>query len=172
MLRSLDRLATGLLAVLGLVLIAMVALSVWNVISRYVFNDALLWADEVATFAMIVLAYLGAVICAWRGTEIRMDILLTLLPDGAQRVLRIGQQVVIVVLTAWIAWLSWGYVARILSVGMQSTGAKVPLWIINGTLTLGFALFALIALARLVRLVTHGTESLSPSPAAAEVPHE
>lgn len=171
MLRFLDRLAGGILTALGLLLIAMVGLSVWNVVGRYVFGNALLWADEIATFAMVVLAYLGAVACAWRGAEIRMDLLTAALPDGLQRLVRIVQQILIAGLSLWVAWLCWGYVARMLAVGMRATGSGVPLWIVNAVLPLGFLCFALIAIVRLVRLLTHGTERLSAAPAA-EVPRE
>ena len=105
MIRGIDRAAGGLMKVLGILLIAMVALSVWNVVARYVFGSALLWADEVATFAMVVLAYLGAVACAWRGTEIRMDLLTSMLPEGAQRAILMLQQAVVAALLFWVAWL-------------------------------------------------------------------
>ena len=39
-------------------------MSVWNVFSRYVLASAILWADEVLVFAMIMLAWLGAIACA------------------------------------------------------------------------------------------------------------
>ena len=172
MLRILDRMAGGLLALLGLLLIAMVGLSVWNVVARYVFGSALLWADEVATFAMVVLAYLGAVACAWRGAEIRMDLLTGMLPAGIQRAILVLQQVVIAGMCFWVTWLCWGYVARMLAVGMRATGSGVPLWIINAVLPLSFVCFALIALLRLARLLAQGSASLSVAPAGAEVPPE
>ncbi|EEB82398.1 TRAP transporter small permease [Roseobacter sp. GAI101] len=169
MLRTLDRFVGAIFGLLGLVLIAMVGLSVWNAFSRYVLGNALLWADEVATFGMIYIAYLGAVACVWRGADIRMDILLNMLPAPLQRILKIIQQIVICGLCIWVGWLSWVYVSRIAQVGMKSTGAKIPLWAIHGTLTLGFALFAAIALLRLIHLILRGNESLSPSALAAEV---
>lgn len=167
-----NRLIGGLLAIAGITLISMVGLSVWNVISRYVFDDALLWADEIATFAMIALAFLGAIACAWQGRDIRMDIILNMVPARAQHGLRIIQQITIIGITGWVAWLSWGYVARILAVGMLSTGARVPMWMVHGTLTLGYAMFSLIAFARLVRLITDGSEDLAISSRTEEVPEK
>lgn len=165
----LERISNGLLTMLGLLLIAMVGLSVWNVISRYLFDNALLWADEVATFSVIALAYLGAVVCAWRGTDLRMDIVVNLLPRRLQFVLCIVQQLVITGLTGWVAWLSYGYVARVFRVGMRSTGADLPLWIIHAIVPFSLLLIALIAALRLLSLLSQGADALVTVAAAAEV---
>ena len=102
--RFLDRAASVLLFLLGLLLIAMVCLSVYNVISRYVFNSALLWADEITVFAMMVLAWLGAVACGWRNADIRMDILSNRMPRRLQHLNHILQQAIIAALCLWVAW--------------------------------------------------------------------
>ena len=149
--RLIDRLANGFLVLLGLALLAMVALSVWNVFSRYLFSRSLLWADEIAVFAMIMLGWLGAIVCAWRGMEIRMSILTDFLPQGARRGLNLVQLVVAAGLCGWTAWLSWGYVKRLLRFGMTSDGAGIPVWIVHISVTLSLAFMALIALYRLTR---------------------
>ena len=172
MLRIFDRIAGAIFGCLGIVLIAMIGLSGWNAFSRDILGNALLWADEVATFGMIYIAYLGAVACAWRGADIRMDILTGMLPDTLQHGLRVLQQIVICGLCGWVGWLSWGYVARVARVGMESTGARIPLWLIHGVLTFGFALFALIAALRLLQLIMMGKDSLYPSPTTAKVHRE
>lgn len=158
-----DRAMNGFLTVLGLALIAMVALSVWNVISRYVFNAAILWADEVAVFAMIVLAWLGAIICAWRDFVIRMDILVSALPRAVRRAIALLQLILVAGICLWTAWLSWGYVARLLRFGMTSDAAGIPLWLVHGSITLSLIVMALIALLRLARLIIHGRDNLWPA---------
>lgn len=150
----------GFLTVLGLGLIAMVALSVWNVISRYIFNAAILWADEVTVFAMIVLAWLGAIVCAWCDFVIRMDILVNTLPRAMRRAMALFQLALVAGICLWTAWLSWGYVARLVRFGMTSDAAGIPLWIVHGSITLSLVAMALIALLRLVRLLIHGHDNL------------
>lgn len=151
MVRLIDRCVSILLVALGLLLIAMVLLSVWNAVSRYVLGSALLWGDEVATFGLIVLTYLGAVASAWRGDEIRMDVLLNPLPARVRAAVMLVQNLVVCLLCGWVAWLSWAYVERVFRIGMTSTGSGLPLWAIHGVLTLSFALFALIALGKVLR---------------------
>lgn len=150
----------GFLTVLGLALIAMVALSVWNVISRYIFSAAILWADEVAVFAMIGLVWLGAIVCAWRDFVIRMDILVSTLPRAIRRAMVLLQLILVAGICLWTSWLSWGYVARLVRFGMTSDAAGIPLWIVHASITLSLIAMALIALFRLARLIIHGCDHL------------
>ncbi|MEY8097189.1 TRAP transporter small permease [Falsihalocynthiibacter sp. S25ZX9] len=149
----LDKVANGLLQLLGIMLIAMVCLSVYNVISRYVFNSALLWADEIAVFAMIALGWLGAVVCGWRNSEIRMDILSNLMPQSAQRILQIFQQAVIAVLCGWVALQSVPYITRTHAIGMRSDASGFPVWLIHIVIPVSLVLIALIAALRCLRLI-------------------
>jgi TRAP-type C4-dicarboxylate transport system permease small subunit len=161
MIRLVNRGVTVILSGLGIVLLAMVALSLWNVFARHVLGSALLWADEVATFAMVALAWIGAGACAWRGKDIRMDVGLLMLPDGIQRIVRICHQIVIAGLCGWVAWLSYAYVARLAAVGMKSNGARLPLWTVHGCITIGAAFLVMVALIRLWRLLQTGSEDLT-----------
>lgn len=158
----------GLAVVLGLVLLAMVGLSVWNVIARYLFNSALLWADEVAIFAMIVLTWLGAVVAAWRASEISMSLLVGMLPATWQKPIRIVQQLIIAGICGWVTWLSWGYVTRLFRFGMTSDAARLPVWIFHGTITLSLACIALIAVWRMIDLLLSDRSQADPDLLAKE----
>nr|WP_323782985.1 TRAP transporter small permease [Amylibacter sp.] len=158
-----DKFASALQALLGVMLIAMVCLSVYNVISRYVFNSALLWADEIAVFAMIALAWLGAVVCGWRSAEIRMEILTSLLPSGAQRWVTILQQLVIAVLCAWVAWQALPYITRAYAIGMRSDASGFPVWLIHAVIPFSLVLVALIAALRCIRVLAGFDPSFAPN---------
>lgn len=161
MLCVINKIINGLLSLLGILLIIVIGLSVWNVIGRYVFSEAVLWADEVSTFSVIIFAYLGLIVSAWRGVDIRMDILLSILPKQAVWIIQLLQQAVIIALCGWVSYLSLGYVQRVYRVGMTSTAADLPLWIIHGMIPLGFLLVSLIAVVRISRLLCGKTDSLT-----------
>lgn len=143
-----DRIASFLLAALGVILLAMVSISIWNVVSRHVFGEALLWADEINTYLLIILTYLGALVCAWRDIDLRMDVLVSSLPDRIQNIVRIVQQLVTFGLTGWVGWISCGYVVRLYEMGFKSTAAEVPLWLVNAILPASLLLISLVALTR------------------------
>ena len=105
---------------LGIGLIAAVLLGVTNVLARYVFSAALLWADEAAVFFMVVMAYLGALVCTWQRTEIRMTIVTDTLPRRWQGPVAVVQNVLLAGVIGWAAVLSYGYVSRLFNFGMTS----------------------------------------------------
>ena len=160
MLKTIDRAISVLLVLLGILLLVLMCLGVWNIISRYVFNKAILWADEISVFGIIVMTWLGAVICAWRGAEIRMGILIDMLPAPMRRWLDIVQEAVICGLTLWLAWLSSGYVARLFAIGMKSDAARIPVWSVHVSVTIGLAAIGLIALLRMARLLAGRSDAL------------
>ncbi|WP_417678845.1 TRAP transporter small permease [Roseibium sp.] len=153
MFRLADRIMTGILTVLGMTLIAMVLLSVVNVISRYIFGRALLWADEIAVLAMIVTAWLGLIICAWRNMEIRMEVVVSALPLPLQNAIRLIQQATIAAFCFWATWLSFGYVARVFRFGMTSDSAGIPIWYFHSAVTVSLTVVGLIAFSRMLQTV-------------------
>ncbi|MCB1395064.1 MAG: TRAP transporter small permease [Rhodobacter sp.] len=145
------KLAHGFTLLLALVLLAMVGLSAGNVVARYLFNAAILWADEIAVFGMILLTWLGAIVVAWRGSDIRMDLLVAALPRGAQRPVAVLQDLVVAGSCGWVAWLSYGYVTRVHRIGMTSDSARLPVWPVHAVIPVALAAIALIALVRALR---------------------
>lgn len=144
------RLVSWLQTLLGLGLIAMVGLSVYNVFSRYVLNDALLWADEVATFAMIVIAWLGSVVVSWKQMEIRMDILADAAPSRIKGALALIRLSVTSGVCLWCAWLSYGYVSKVHQFNMTSDATRLPIWYFHAAITIGLFAIGVLALVRLV----------------------
>ena len=147
--KVINALIKGLHVLLGLLLIVMVGVSVWNATSRYLFDQALLWADEAATFGLIFIAYLGAVISAWQQNPIRMDILVSLFPAKLQRIMAMIQAVAVSGLCGWVAYYSYEYTARTFKFGFKSTSTELPMWIIHSSLTIGFIGVVLMTLLRL-----------------------
>ena len=49
--------------------------------TRYVLNDSLGWTEEIARMLLIVLTYVGAIVCARNRSHIRVDLVLEYFPD-------------------------------------------------------------------------------------------
>ena len=143
--------ADGLLTALAVLLLAMVALSLTSVVMRYAFASAILWADEVASFGLIVLTWAGAIHCAARRSEIRMSILADALPAGTRRWLYPAGDLAVALLCGWLAWLSWDYVERVMAIGMRSDAARLPLWPVHLAVTTGLGAIAALSLGHAAR---------------------
>jgi len=144
-----DKAARLLELALALALIAAVALNFVNVIGRYGFGRSLLAADEVQTYIMVYVAFLGAAIATWRGLHLRMDVLAQRLPPALRKILARSEAMLVVILGGLVTWVAWRYVGQIHALGARSQTAQIPMWIPHSGLALGFGLMVLVALLRL-----------------------
>lgn len=112
----------------GLLLLAATALVFANVFLRYFFNYALSWGDEVITYSLLWLVFLGSALAARLGAHISMEVLLVLLPSRAQRYNAVAVNVVCAGLSAVVGVLGWRLAVAVGT--MQQTGAAsgVPMF--------------------------------------------
>lgn len=134
--------------VLAYALLVAVALNFANVVGRYGFGRSLLGADEVQTYAMVAIAFLGAVVVAWRGEHLRMDIVARMLPDRGRNALAVAELALTVALAGFALVQSSRYVAEMARLGVKSPLAQIPMWLPHAVVALGFGLIALVALYR------------------------
>jgi TRAP-type C4-dicarboxylate transport system permease small subunit len=158
-----ERLARVIELVLAFAFMIAVLLNFTNVVGRYVFGVALLGSDEVQVFIMVAMTFLGAAVVTRRNAHLRMDVLLRFMPEQMRYLLRIAEQVLLVVLAGFVLSQSYVYAGRMLSIGRTSDMAGVPMWIPHGAVALGFALILLIACWRFATVLTpRTTEQAAP----------
>ena len=148
--KVLDRMARVIELALALAFIMAVLLNFGNVVGRYLFGLSLLASDEVQVFVMVAMTFLGAVVVTRRNLHLRMDVLVQFMPPAVRLTLRIAEQVLLLVLAAFVVSQSYFYAAQMLRIGRRSDMAGVPMWIPHGFLVLGFSLIFVMALRRLV----------------------
>src|SRR5271170_4920124 len=85
---TLRRGAEALMALLrvaaGAMLVASVGINFVNIIGRYFFSVSLSWAEEAMLFLMIGCVFLAAGPVGWMGRHIRMDVVVSMLPERAR----------------------------------------------------------------------------------------
>src|SRR5215468_11576901 len=71
----------------GVLLVVSVFLNFANVVGRYFFNASIFWAEEVMLFLMVGCVFFGNGVVAWSGRQLRMDVIVGMMPVKAQKVL-------------------------------------------------------------------------------------
>ena len=65
--------------------IASVAINFANIIGRYFFSVSIPWAEEIMLFLMVGCVFTGCCAVAWEGRQIRMDVVVGMMPaEGAR----------------------------------------------------------------------------------------
>ena len=157
--KAFDRVARIIELALACAFILAVLLNFANVFGRYLLGISLLGSDEVQIFIMVGMTFLGAAVVTRRNLHLRMDVLVRFLPAPICMLLRILEQLLLVVLAGFVLTQSYLYAQRMSWIGRTSDMAGIPMWIPHGMVALGFGLILIVAIWRLLGMALKVPES-------------
>jgi TRAP-type C4-dicarboxylate transport system permease small subunit len=143
---------TGCLA--ALVLLAIVALTMAEVVSRYVLRNPLILSDELGGYALVAISCLGLAYCAMERSHIRITFVVERLSPRTAGWTRLATLALGLVFLAVAAWVSWDFLGDSFTRDMRSNSMlRTPLKWPQMALPVGFTLFALVMLAQLIQAI-------------------
>jgi TRAP-type transport system small permease protein len=151
--QAIDKFFRGLELLLSIAFVGIVVLNFANVLGRYGFSRALIWADEIQVFAMIALTFLGAAIVTWRRQHLRMDVVSAAFPRPVRVVLKLVESLLLLAVCTFAAWHALDYTKQMFLLGRASDTAGVPMWIVHSSVALGWILIVATSLLHLRRTV-------------------
>ncbi len=120
-------------AIIFFMMAVMATLVFINVVTRYVFNFSIIWAEEVSQYLMIWIAYLGAGLALREGRHVAVEMLQDRLPRGLGRTLRmaVGGLVfvflgVVTVLGFQFAVFVWNQETPVLNISLGIPSLAIP----------------------------------------------
>ena len=131
---------------LALAFVFTVGLNFVNVIGRYGMGLSILGVDEVQTYIMVCMTFLGAAVITWRRQHLRMDVLVQFFPGWFQSLLKAVEILLFLLLSGFVLVQSSRYADQMFLLDRKSDNAGIPMWIPHGVVALGFGLMALIVL--------------------------
>lgn len=126
-----------------------------SVVSRYVLNDALSWAEEISRYMFVWSAFLSASLCLKKRSSIKIDMLILALGKHIQRALLILGDIIMI---AFFAYMLKGAITVTMSIfetNQTSPALLLPMYLVYGSTVVGFALSLIRLLQRLYFLATH-----------------
>jgi len=137
--------------VLGLIMCLLIIMGFTQVICRFVLHIPLAWAEELLTFCMVWVAYLGAS----AATNERKHIIVSMFVDLLPKPLRIGftifSQILWLGCAIVMAYLGWNTTMNYIKRGAVTLGGKYPYWVASIVIPLGMILMAI----RVIILIVH-----------------
>lgn len=104
-------LVTANRAIVFIMMAVMATLVFTNVITRYIFNFSIIWAEEVSQYLMVWIAYLGAGLALRQGRHVAIEMFQDRLRAPLARALRAAIAGMILVFLAVLAVLGFQFVA-------------------------------------------------------------
>jgi len=131
-----------------------------QVVFRYVFNDPLVWSDELARYLFVWTAFLGWIVAARRRSHLAIGMLVTKLPPRAATACRVFASMVAVAFAGVLAWYGWRIMVRNLDV--DTTALPLAMGVVYAIVPLAAIAVALYALAD-VRAALRGGAGAAPA---------
>lgn len=137
-------------------LIASVSVNFANIIGRYFFSVSIPWAEEIMLFLMVGCVFTGCCAVAWEGRQIRMDVVLMLLPPKPREFLHVLSDLVMMAAAAAVTVFAWPVITQLAAFDERSQAANFPLVIPQAMIPVGYSLMALLVAFRLFMRIQGG----------------
>jgi TRAP-type C4-dicarboxylate transport system permease small subunit len=148
--KAIRALASVILALSAISLLIAVVLNLANVVGRYVFHAPIDSAEELMAFLLVATVFLGNSVVGWRGRQIRMDVILHMLPAGWRRGFDLLADIGMIVVSVALIVAGWPAIQMLVEFDDRSQTADIPLVIPQALVPIGLALIAFLVAARLL----------------------
>ncbi|MFD1037330.1 TRAP transporter small permease [Virgibacillus byunsanensis] len=137
------------------ILLAILALSVfYEVVSRYVFNNPTIWANEISIYLMQFIVFFTMGILLIEGKHIRVTFLIERLTGNARKAFEIIIVLLIFIFALVLIIYGYQFTGNAISHGMSSpTLLEIPLWIPYSFIPIGGFLLALATTCSIIKIL-------------------
>ncbi|KQT54558.1 ABC transporter permease [Aureimonas sp. Leaf454] len=122
--------------------------------TRYVLNNSLAWTEEIAINGLVVVVFLGSVMCVRQSRHIHVDVLYHYIPPRAGRVLALFVDIVRIGFFLYAAYLFWRYAGIVRRERMVTV--DLPRNVVFYAIFAAFALMALRSIQVFVQNLKRG----------------
>ena len=137
-------------AAAGIFLISTVAINFANIIGRYFFSVSIPWAEEIMLFLMVGCVFTGCCAVAWEGRQIRMDVIIAMMPAKVHDLFHLLSDLVLIAAAAAVTAFAWPVITQLAAFDERSQAANFPLVIPQAMVPIGYTLMALLVAVRLL----------------------
>jgi len=122
--------------VAGALLIAVFALIIFQVFTRYVLSVPLPWSEEIARLMVVWLTFVGAGFVSSRNAHIAVDILAVYLP---KKLAAASQIFALLLVAAAAAYMVWAAISLMVLTGpLRMTASSLPMPLLYGAVLVGY----------------------------------
>ena len=150
LLRGVHALLATIRLLSGVLLVGSVSLNFANVVGRYFFNVSIPWAEEAMLFLMVGCVFLGNGLVAWSGRQIRMDVIVSMMPARVREALDLFSELVFIATAITIVIFAWPVIRDLAAFDQRSQAADFPLVVPQAMVPIGFSIMAFLVAVRLI----------------------
>lgn len=148
----------------GLILVAMTALVVYEVLLRATYGTSTLVAEEMVGFGLGAFTFLGMGYSLQEGSLIRLNMVLNRLPWNVRLWTLVGGMILTLVVSSFLTYAFWLSMAQKFRGGTLSAGySQIQLWIPEAIVLVGLVIFTLQAIVESLKIIIGQSRELKVS---------
>jgi TRAP-type C4-dicarboxylate transport system permease small subunit len=156
-LRGVRALLSILRILAAMLLAASVLLNFANVLGRYFFSTSIYWAEEVMLYLMVSCVFLGNGVVAWSGRQLRMDVVVKMMPAPVEKALALLSELVFIAVAIVIVVFAAPVIRDLWLFDQRSQSADIPMVIPQVMIPIGLSIMAALVAIRLLTGAKDGT---------------
>jgi len=124
----------------------------YGIIMRFLLRLPNQYGEEISRYLLVMSVFIGLGIVERENKHMKIDLISNILPKSISKIMNFTTRVITIVTYIWLSLIATNYVIRIYSLGQLSTCVKMPMYIMYGTLLIGFILGVLHSIIHLCRV--------------------
>jgi TRAP-type C4-dicarboxylate transport system permease small subunit len=134
---------------LGLLILAGIAINFANVMGRYLFLSPIIWAEEILIYIMVWTVFIGAVLVTWEGRHLRMDFFSVTLPAPYKQIMATLSTICFILVCIFVIPQAYTVFSLMMRLDQRSVVAEIPMSIPHFAIVLGFVLMLVAVVFRI-----------------------
>ncbi len=168
---SLERFSERIILITGLGVLVTTLLVSYDVLMRYFLDMPQLFVDDLTSFLLVGIIFLGTGPVFYKGGHIRVDLVTSRLKSRTQARLRVITLIIGIFLLGIVAYETAVSTVAAFQTGRVSAVMVYPLWIAMGFIPLGLILMAFFMVVELVKQVQGKAEKGHAKEVSTEISH-
>lgn len=111
-----------------------------QIVTRFILKTPLPWSEELARYMFIWLVWVGAAFATKERKHIRIDVVVSRLPQIGQKACTIISTIIWIGFTIFMVYISAVLTSSVMTGGQTGTGSGIPMWIPYSAIPVGMAL--------------------------------
>lgn len=113
-----------------------------QIVFRFILNNSLTWSEELARFMFIWSTFLSIGFCLREGISLKIDTLISLFPKKVQAIILLLSDIIMMAFFLYLLPSAWEFAYTSVRDGQTSAACGIPMYFVQGSLMIGFALAA------------------------------
>ena len=129
----------------------------FQVFMRYIMQASLGWSEELSRYCFVWLVFMGISFGAREMRHIKIDAGLFCFPKFLRKYVVIIGEVLFLIFSIWIAYLSIGLVEKQIMIEQLSPAMRIPMWVVYSAPLVGFTLTSI----RVVQAIVYTVKNIN-----------